>query len=167
MSWQDIAWEDCHGEIGDVEVRRVEHALGVTFPEDYRACVKGCHGGRPRDNNFSFMNPAIGRMESSLAILLSFSDDDPENIVETHHRLLPFLPVGVIPIADDGGGDFVCLQYGGQAEPSVVYWHHRERSVVPLSESFAGFLDILYAESPEFLPRPTQSGGWSLLGESA
>jgi hypothetical protein len=95
-------------------------------------------------------------MESSLAVLLSFSDDDVENIVETHRRLLPFLPQGVIPIADDGGGDFVCLQYAGQAQPSVVYWHHGDRSVVPLSESFSGFLDMLYAESAEFLPRPTK-----------
>jgi|SRR3990170_2098806 len=156
MSWQDIAWEDCRGELGDPEVRKVEQALGVSFPEDYRACVKKCHGGRPRDNNFSFVDPALGRMESSLAILLSFSDDDVENIVETHRRLLPFLPHGVIPFADDGGGDFVCFQYAGQSQPSVVYWHHGERSVVPLSESFSGFLGMLYAESAEFLPRPTK-----------
>jgi cell wall assembly regulator SMI1 len=156
MSWQDIAWEDCRGELGDAEVGTVEQALGVTFPEDYRACVKKCHGGRPRDNNFSFLDPALGRMESALAVLLSFSDDDVENIVETHRRLLPFLPHGVIPIADDGGGDFVCFQYAGQAQPSVVYWHHGEPSVVPLSESFSGFLETLYAESPEFLPRPTK-----------
>ena len=128
----------------------MEQALGVTFPEDYRACVKRCHGGRPRDNNFSFVDPAIGRMESCLGVLLSFSDDDAENIVETHRRLQPFLPEGVIPIADDGGDDFVCFQHGGQDRPSVVYWHHGDRSVVPLSESFSSFLDMLYAESPEF-----------------
>jgi cell wall assembly regulator SMI1 len=107
MRWQDIAWEDCRGELQESDVQEVEHALGVTFPEDYRSCVKTCHGGRPRDNNFSFVDPAVGRMESCLAVLLSFSDDDVENIVETHRRLLPFLPQGVTPIADDGGGDFV------------------------------------------------------------
>jgi len=156
MSWQDIAWEDCRGELGDADVRNVEQALGVTFPEDYRACVKKCHGGRPRNNDFSFLDPTIGRMESSLAVLLSFSDDDVENIVETHRRLLPFLPQRVIPIADDAGGDFVCFQDAGQAQRSVVYWHHRERSVVALSESFAGVTDMLYAESSECLPRPTK-----------
>jgi cell wall assembly regulator SMI1 len=153
MSWHDIAWEDCRGELQEAEVQRVEQALGATFPEDYRACVKKCHGGRPRDNNFSFVDPKVGRMESCLAVLLSFSEDDIENIVETHRRLQPYLPTGVIPIADDGGGDFVCLQYATQARPSVVYWHHGDRSVTPLSDSFSGFLGMLYAESPEFLPR--------------
>jgi hypothetical protein len=65
------------------------------------------------------------------------------------------LPQGVIPIADDGGGDFVCFRYTA-AQPSVVYWHHGGRSVVPLSDSFSGFLEMLYAESPEFLPRSTK-----------
>ena len=155
MSWQDIAWVDCQGEIGDAEVRKVEQALGIAFPDDYRACVKRCHGGRPRDNNFSFTDPTVGRMESCLGILLSFSEGDPENILETHRRLLPFLPHGIVPIADDGGGDFICFQYSGGDRPSVVYWHHGEGSVVPLSKSFSDFLGMLYGESPEFIAHST------------
>ncbi len=155
MSRQDIAWEDCRGELQDADVLSVEQALGVTFPEDYRECVKKCHGGRPRDNNFSFVDPVVGRMESCLAVLLSFSDDDVENIVETHRRLQPYLPEGVIPIGDDGGGDFVCFQYTAQDSPSVVYWHHGDRSVVPLSGSFSAFLEMLYAQASEFLPPST------------
>src|SRR5215831_2283727 len=35
--------------------------------------------------------------------------------------------IQLVPIADDGGGDFICFDYGElhqKTPPVVVYWHH-------------------------------------------
>ncbi len=82
-------------------------------------------------------------MEGCLGVLLSFSEDDPENILRTHERLSPYLPSGAIPVADDGGGDFVCLDYSGGGSPRIGYWHHGDRSLVPLASSFGACIGSL------------------------
>lgn len=145
-AWQDRVWEDAQPEIGEERVAEVETALGVRFPEDYKACVKRFHGGNPRDNAFEFDDPDVGRMGSCLGVLLSFSREDPGNIGERYRRLSPFLPEGVIPFGDDGGGDLMCFQYHGSDPPTVVYWHHGERSVVPLAPTFSDFIEMLRPE---------------------
>ncbi|HPS80001.1 MAG TPA: SMI1/KNR4 family protein [Thermoanaerobaculaceae bacterium] len=132
-----------------------ERVFCVRLPDDYRECARLCHGGQPTENAFAFDDPEIGRMESCLGVLLSFSQDDPENIFEAYESLRASLPGGAIPIADDGGGDFVCLDYGHGSPPSIGYWHHGENSLVPLASSFSGFLSMLYGESPEFQPGRT------------
>jgi hypothetical protein len=88
-------------------------------------------------------------MGSCLGVLLSFDEGDPENMLVTHEDLAPFLPPGVIPFADDGGGDFICFKYEqAEATPQVVYWHHGEREVVPLADTFTGFLEMLHERPP-------------------
>jgi hypothetical protein len=92
-------------------------------------------------------------MESCIGILLSYSSDDPENIFTAYESLKPSLPAGAIPVADDGGGDFVCLDYSRGSPPTIGYWHHGESSLVTLAASFTDFINMLYGESPEFSPR--------------
>jgi hypothetical protein len=61
------------------------------------------------------------------------------------------LPEGLVPFADDGGGDYMCLDYRNKPEaPGVVYWAHergKHDSVFPLANSFSEFLDILQPPS--------------------
>jgi hypothetical protein len=125
----------------------------VVFPDDYKECARLCHGGRPKRNAFTFEDPEIGRMESCVGVLLSFSEDDPESIFATHERMHSFLPRGAVPIADDGGGDFICLDYSHGTPASIGYWHHGADSLVRLAPSFTAFLGMLYDDSPEFQPQ--------------
>lgn len=143
MDWRKLQWSNCQRALSEEEIRRVEEALGVRFPTDYRDCVQHCHGGKPHPNMFWFDDPDIGNMGSSLGVLLSFNPDDSENILDTYRRLSPFLPPSIIPFADDGGGDFMCFNFHQPGPSSVAYWHHGEEDVVPLSDSFSSFLDLL------------------------
>lgn len=144
MDWRQLHWDNCRQSRSEVDVRRAEQALGVAFPSTYRDCVRECHGGTPSPNRFSFRDPDIGTMESSLAVLLSLDPDDPENLLDAHGRLAPILPQGAVPFADDGGGDFMCFDFSNPGEASVGYWHHGEAQLVPLAASFSEFLDLLY-----------------------
>jgi hypothetical protein len=144
MDWQQMKWSNCQPSLSEEQLRHVEQILKVDFPSDYRDCVKHCHGGAPVPNRFSFEDPDIGTMESSLAILLSFAPNDPENVVDVYRRLSSFLPTAVIPFADDGGGDFLCFDFSQLGEPVISYWHHGEPEVVFLAESFSALLDRFY-----------------------
>ena len=51
----------------------------------------------------------------------------------------------VIPIADDGGGDFVCLDYrDGGTDPAVCYFQHELGELTPLAASFSDFCTMLW-----------------------
>jgi hypothetical protein len=145
-------WDGCHPPVEDSVFEEAQRRCGVVFPDDYKEVARLCHGGRPRKNAFAFDDPEVGRMESCVGILLSFSEDDPESIVAAYERMRSLLPAGAIPIADDGGGDFVCLDYSRRTLPTIGYWHHGAGSLVSLAPNFRAFLEMLYGESPEFQP---------------
>jgi cell wall assembly regulator SMI1 len=148
MNWNDLTWEWCDPPIDDARVDEVESVLGVRFPADFRECAKHCHGGAPTRRTFKFQD-ANGEMGSCLAVLLSFTPDKAENILDTHEMLADQLPAGLIPFAEDGGGDYMCFDYNGAAgshSPGVVYWHRAGlpgNEVSTLSASFSNFLDML------------------------
>lgn len=150
MNWKDNEWDGCHPPITPARFDEVQTELGVVFPDDYKECVRRCNGGRPLKNAFVVQDPDIGRSVSGIGVLLSFAEDDSENILKTYRLLSPFLPKGAIPVSDDGGGDFVCLDYSSGGSPTVGYWNHGESELVPLAPSFSEFLDLLYDESSEF-----------------
>jgi SMI1-KNR4 cell-wall len=149
MRWQDLTWGRCDPPIGDDRVDEVERILRVRFPADFRDCVKQCHGGRPTKQDFRFRD-AKGEMGSCLGVLLSFAPNKAENILDIYRMLAEQLPAGLIPFAEDGGGDFMCFDYSnkdGADTPRVVYWHHEGlpgNDVSPLSPSFSTFLDMLH-----------------------
>jgi hypothetical protein len=146
-TWRGKEWEGCHAPLDPGRLEAVERALGVSFPDDYRECIRACHGGHPRENVFWFDDPVIGRMGSCLGVLLSFTEGDSENILETYNALRPHLPAHTIPFADDGGGDFMCFSYqAGESDPTVVYWPHGEAGVIPLADTFSEFIDMLKDE---------------------
>lgn len=147
LTWRSKEWEGCHPPLDTDRVEAVQRALGVELPPDYRECIRLCHGGRPRQNAFWFDDPVVGRMGSCLGVLLSFTEEDNENIVETYRSLRPHLPIRTVPFADDGGGDFMCFRYSeGIAYPTVVYWPHGEADVITLADSFSEFIDMLNDE---------------------
>lgn len=159
MQWRDIEWEGCHTPVSEEVIDRAQRLFGVVLPPDYRDCLRVCHGGRPAKNAFAFEDPDVGRMESCIGVLLSYSDDDPESIFAAFESLKPSLPEGVVPISDDGGGDFVCLDFSRGSPPRVGYWHHGEDSLVPLAPTFSAFIGMLYGASAEFKPRGYVSAG--------
>jgi SMI1-KNR4 cell-wall len=57
------------------------------------------------------------------------------------------LPDGLFPIAGDGGGDFLCLDFRCEpVAPPVAYWSHEvggAEGVVPVAASITELLSLL------------------------
>ena len=134
-------------------IRGTELILGVRFPADYRECVRVNHGAYPSPNEF--VVELDGReWRAGLGPLLTLDPRASNGLfrmlgpLSTEHEM----PHEIIPIAEDGGGDLVCLDYRedpSHSSPRIAYWHHEVSGVdglTPLAVSFSALLAILRPE---------------------
>jgi hypothetical protein len=149
MTKENLIWSGVHSRINRSDIQLVENRFGIQFPEDFIEIVLQYHGGFPRPNRFVYQDYEKGPVRSSLAELLSFDLSYRDNIINTYEYLEHQLPTGVIPFADDGGGDYICFDFGSTRDsstPKVVYWSHEkepELSTTYLSDTFSDFLALL------------------------
>lgn len=158
MSTQQMAgltWILCRTPVSAAVLNDHEQMLGVKFPQDFRQVIQKCPGGQPLErSDFWIEHPAHGRLGSGLGALVNLdSMDDGDSLQFCAYALHHYhkLPRHIIPIAMDGGGDYMCFDYSKSAtHPRVVYYSHeapREVAFCHLADSFTGFLDML--EPPE------------------
>jgi hypothetical protein len=129
-------------------LRGAELLFGVTFPSDYQECVRVNHGGHPDPRGFT-VRGAIHSWRSCLAVLLSLDWRRPDDVwsVLANLTLDGQLPDGLFPIAEDGGGDFLCLDFRGRpSPPTIVYWSHEvggDEGVVHVADNFTELLSLI------------------------
>jgi hypothetical protein len=116
----------------------VERAVQQRLPEDYREFARVGSVGTPDESDFSFADDG-GTFYAAVGVVLNF---DPED--DAKHRVLS---VGSVSIAEDGGGNLICLDYGHSLAPSIVFWHHGRCGPDEISfvcRTFTDFLDALH-----------------------
>jgi hypothetical protein len=145
---EPIEWQNAPADpLPENMLRGVELLFGVTFPADYRHCVRVNHGGHPEPCDFT-VRGITASWSICLAVLLSLDWRRPENVWTVLAGLAVDrqLPDGLFPIAG-GGGNLLCLDFrGNSAAPAVVYWSHEvggEEGVVPVTGSFSELLALL------------------------
>src|SRR5262245_51763194 len=108
-------WRFTSEPVSEKAIRFAERALGVQFPADYRLCLRDNGGGAPEPAGF-----AVDGVTKQVGILLSLDPGEDENVVGTTQKLYAEgrLPQGLIPIINDGMGNFVCLD--NRHEPSKL-----------------------------------------------
>ncbi len=144
---RELTWEFTSEPLADEPIQGTELLFGVRFPADYRACLKQNHGAQPLASDYALETPG-GKMWGAFGMLLTISPSAQENIFVSLHYVGSVRDV--IPIAADGGGNFICLDYrddSSRANPSVVYYHHEvnlEDNFFYLCASFSELLESLY-----------------------
>jgi hypothetical protein len=137
-----VKWILTKGELSREGVLKVEEALDVSFPSDYVDCVLLKNGGQPIPDTFDFE----GRTEAVFNSLIDLNLDEGRNIVKVYHHLKDRLPGKVYPFADDPFGNYLCFDYRGGKDPSVVFWDHEQSNdeVSFVCNSFSELLDLLH-----------------------
>lgn len=125
-------------------VSSVEDHFGVTLPHDYRECLVRNHGASPVISDFEVAPPGEASFTSGIGVLLSADPDDPENIINTHRGMGRYADRRLVPIADDGGGDFVCLDYRSGQPPRIVYFRSELGQAVALAADFTALCNMLH-----------------------
>jgi hypothetical protein len=145
-----IEWQNTTDPLPDRMICGAEILFGVTFPGDYRECLRINHGGHPNHGDFT-VRGVTSSWVSCIGVLLSLDWRRPSNVWDVLASLAAErqLPEGVFPVSDDGGGDLLCLDFRGRpSDPVVVYWSHEvggEDGVVPVAENFSELLTLLRA----------------------
>lgn len=117
-----IEWENISEPLTERMIHGAELLLGVTFPADYREYLRLYHGASPLQSEYAVQRKS-DTFGGYFASLLTIDPRKEENLI----AFSACLPDGVIPFADDGGGDLLCFDYRGDPErkkPKVVYFSH-------------------------------------------
>ena len=140
----------------------LEALLGISFPEDYKAFMLENNGGEPvEDWLFEFMDDVTKKRNTSVIrgfykIYLNEQEAKPYddlvkicNIMWNEHSL----GRNMIAIADDPGGNPICMSVAGEDFGKVYYGNHEfedtETGYLFMSEiapSFTTFIENLHPD---------------------
>lgn len=132
-------------------IENFERASGLTLPKSYKEFLLETNGGAPTYDSF----PVHGMADRKFETVQSFAGIGvpiPTTELAWGYDLYSGgIPSGILPIAGNGGGDWICLDLRDGQE-RVALWdfrHHwgtgewREQDLYHIADSFEGFLKLL------------------------
>ena len=122
-------------------VKQAERVLRVPLPADFLAVARVRQGAAPVPNEITLPDGSVTGVQH----LLHFEEKPGmQNIVARRFPVEGVLPKGVIPFAEDIGGDLFCFNYREDYDaPTVDYWSV-DTGLVPLAASFTEFVGLLH-----------------------
>jgi SMI1 / KNR4 family (SUKH-1) len=147
--------------IPEERVRVFELSIGADLPSDYHNWILASNGGIPSgSNNFIHRDRFDPPLRSSVGVQWFLSLDEIADARKTYgHRIESDL----IPIAEDGDGNLVCIALFGEERGRVFFWDHELEpaafellgetsyisNVTKIADDFSDFLNKL-GNSPGF-----------------
>jgi cell wall assembly regulator SMI1 len=105
-------------------------ALGQRIPQSYKAFLAEHDGGEPVRNQFSFEGE--GELENGeVQVFLGIAPSPDGDLVSKAKVMRDRVPPGVIVIADDPGGNHICLDGRDGRDGPVLFWDHDYESDPP------------------------------------
>lgn len=145
----DTRWVDTRLGATPEEIDAAERTLGIRFPRLLREWYGKVQGGQAaRGPRFDYPHARLGVIPETVAAFLPITQvpgrERSEPSIQTVTAWLAVddqLPVGVVPIIDSLGGNYVCLDgRTGSPDPPVVYFDHEQEDVIRLADSFDQFV---------------------------
>lgn len=135
----------------DARISEIEKELGISLPLQYRNFLLRYNGGHPIPDGFVFKEAPYG--DSCVAWFLAI-DSELSNFVETFECMRDRMPRELIPIADDPGGNQICIAVAGPNTGAVYFWDHEHevdegdvptyQNISLIANSFDEFIDSLH-----------------------
>ena len=132
----------------------VEKNLQLKFPESFLSCIRQIDSGTPENPLFKHLEPASQKFSVDSASFISFNPERSDNILRTFFMFPEFFPKKLVPIMENGGGDYVCFDYSidcfQDKDPPVGFWLHEYedgKNIVDLAINFETFLNNLKSEN--------------------
>ena len=137
----------------EYDVSSLENKLGISLPSDYRQFLFSYNGGgRPDPCLF----PIAGNTADDHGIvewLYVINVEDQFDLVDVIEVYEERLPPELLPIAEDPGGNLICLSVSGPNRGKVYFWDHEGEgksgeastysNVYYVADSFQAFIDSL------------------------
>lgn len=115
----------------DADLARLAAALGGEPPDEYRYFLTRFGGVLLGQEDFGVKAPVREPCPwGSLVtpeIFYPLIPADPYSIEAQHQTYVGRIPLGVLPFADDPGGNQFCIDVAGAFPGSVWFWDHEQR----------------------------------------
>jgi len=131
-------------------LQEFERIIGVQLPQKYREFLLKYNGGYPRPYYFTISKEqGIGMVNIFYGIGEMYDNLDKK--IDIFDEIMD---IGFIPIADDSGGNQICLGLTEKYSGNVYFWIHDEdpedmSNMYFLAKDFEEFLETLYGETEE------------------
>jgi SMI1/KNR4 family protein SUKH-1 len=157
---------------GDLEAAETRLAdLGHRIPPSYRAFLAEHDGGEPVRGHFRFEQDDRDEEDMVQEFLGVAPVESPRLNLQRAAGILGDMPSGVLPIALDPLGNFVCLDTRDGRDGPVLFWDHEagfdppdESNLYELAPDLRTFLDSLTEQPPAAPPPPPRGGLRRLFG---
>lgn len=130
-----------------VDIRKIELFTGIKLPASYVAIMKLHDGGDITKDSFYYQNHDNEQFNGNIGKMFKVLNGY-ESILGDLLNPPEFFPEGLIPFADDGGGNLTCFDYRHCKEnPPIVFWVHDDpegEDVHFVSDNFEEFINMLH-----------------------
>lgn len=135
--------------------------LGRAIPPSYKAFLAEHDGGKPVRNCFAFDQDGTDQ-EDRIRVFFGIAPSPNGDLTSETWTLSHRTPQGVLPIAEDSLGNYVCLDARDGRDGPVLFWDHEyegeppdEANLYEIAPDLQTFLDSLYEDPdpPAVLPR--------------
>lgn len=152
-----VTFSNTESHINLKQIEELEDLVKLNFPEDYKKHLLNFNGGQCTPNIFKFTEN--GKItESNIDWFLAIYEgeyDNLRNYIEIYKIESKRLPMHILPIAHDPGGNLICISCGDKDFGSVYFWDHEKEthldsnndgnlSLYFISENFNKFINELY-----------------------
>lgn len=100
-----------------------EERLHIKLPQDYRNFLLVNNGGKPRLKTFPIQNNPSDT-HAYIEYFLCICEDDIYDLSIWIRRYRHRVPMQMIPIAIDPGGNLICLTISGENPNKLYFWDH-------------------------------------------
>lgn len=138
-----------YGALDEQRLLTLEKKIGTSLPNDYREFLIQFNGGEPSPQGFWIIENYDGFCVHEFFGL----NDGPEWLsLDRINNSELGLPESLLPIADDGLGDYVCLKITGDDFGAIFFVDHDQHpyedresfdGIIKLRESFSEFVSSL------------------------
>ena len=104
--------------MSDDDIKELEDRLDLRFPPDYRGFLKSYQGGYPEPDGFEF-----GEDGSSVDKFLAVYGNKLETIEGCIDIYRGRYPDGLLPVANDPGGNLILLGVSERFD-GIYFWNH-------------------------------------------
>lgn len=124
------------------EIKQIEEAISRSFPADYINFLIN-FGGSAFEGyvDFCFLDKYSHDERGLLSVFFGVRPGDGYDLMRNYETYRERIPPNFLPIADDPGGNLICLSIDGDDKGSVYFWDHNEEEI-PSDGEVAGYSNV-------------------------
>lgn len=121
-----VTFSQTESPLNQTQIVEIEEYIGLTFPDEYKEHLLKNNGGQCSPNVFKF-NENGNLTKSCVDWFLAIYEGEYDNLkkyIQSYKIEKKRLPLHILPIAHDPGGNLICISCNNEDEGFIYFWDH-------------------------------------------